>query len=87
MKSRTAITAAGNTLAPALASLKALGYQVSRDPAGQRLYRADNAECSLAAEDPLSLLGLVKLYEVRGADWHPTDAEVSAFLGMEGQDA
>jgi len=87
MQVRTTLTSAGNTLAPALASLKALGYEVSRDTSGQRLYRAENAVCSLSAEDPLLLLGLAKLYEVRGENWHPTDSEVSAFLGMEERDA
>lgn len=84
---RTTITAAGNTLAPALASLKALGYEVSRDVGGLRLYRAESAVCSLSAEDPLLLLGLATLFDLRGENWQPTNAEVDAFVDMEEQDA
>jgi hypothetical protein len=83
MSKRTAITAAGNTLAPAVALLRNMGYSVSRDRSGERFYRAENESCSLTAEDPLLLLGLAKLYEARGASWQPTDEEVSAFLQME----
>lgn len=85
MSERTTIVAAGNTLAPALAVLRGLGYEVTRESAGERSYVAVSRVCRLVAEDPLTLLGLAKLYEVRGNSWKPTDSEVSAFFGLEGE--
>jgi hypothetical protein len=83
MTERTTIVSAGNTLAPALAVLRARGYAVTRESTGDRLYRAENSRCVLLAEDPLQLLGLARLFEERGGQWAPTDAEVEAFLAME----
>lgn len=34
------------------------------------------------AEDPLSLLGLVKLHEVRGDNWKVSDDEIDKYLPM-----
>jgi hypothetical protein len=34
------------------------------------------------AEDPLSLLGLVALFEVRGPNWQAADNEIDAFLSQ-----
>lgn len=87
MKNRVTLAAAGNTLSPALAVLRELGYTVTREASGERLFRAKNANCLLLAEDPLRLLGLVKLYEIRGEQWRPTDSEVDDFLSMDGGDA
>ncbi len=85
MTNRTTISAAGNTLAPALAVVRALGYEVTREPAGLRRYKAVNSRCELFAEDPLQLLGLIQLFESRGASWQPSDAEVSELLVLEAQ--
>jgi hypothetical protein len=82
---RTHLTTASNTLAPALAVLRESGYEVTREATGDRLYRAENAHCVLTAEDPLLLLGLARLHEARGSAWPPTDAEVDAFLALEGE--
>lgn len=85
MTDRISISAAGNTLASALAVARSLGYEITREPTGLRRYRAVNSRCELFAEDPLLLLGLIQLFESRGASWHPSDAEVSAFLALEEQ--
>lgn len=85
MNERITISAAGNTLAPALAVARSLGYEVSRELTGLLRYKAVNSRCELLAEDPLLLLGLIQLFESRGASWHPNDDEVAAFLAMEGQ--
>ena len=79
----TRILSAGNTLAPALAVLKELGFVVSREGDGQAMYVARRKDCVLGAEDPLSLLGLAKLYEARGSAWQPSESEVSEFLLLE----
>jgi hypothetical protein len=87
MNRRITLAAAGNTLAPALAVLRELGYAVSRHESEERLLRAENQTCVFLADDPLLLLGLVKLYEVRGEKWRPSDAEVDDLLGLGGDDA
>ena len=77
------IAAAGNTLAPALAALQALGYVVS--VVNDSILRAESAEAVFLAEDPLQLLGLIKMHEVRGNNWQPSDAEVDAWLAFDTQ--
>lgn len=64
----------------ALACLQALGLAVS---VGDGLWRAESERLVVVAEDPLLLLGLVKLHELRGARWRPSDAEVDAFLALD----
>jgi hypothetical protein len=83
MTNRIRLTAAGNTLAPALSILRKLGYTVTREASGERLYRAENETCVFFADDPLTLLGLVKIYEVRGTHWQPSDEEVQRLLLLE----
>lgn len=83
MSAITTIVAAGNTLAPSLAEVRALGYEVSRGTDCGGAYVAEGQNSRLVADDPLGLLGLVKLYECRGKDWQPTDDEVSVFLALE----
>ena len=80
MNERIHLSAAGNTLAPALAVLRRMGYVVSRDGDG---YRAERAARQLLADDPLALLGLAALLDERGASWQPTDEEVDALLKLE----
>lgn len=79
----TTIIAAGNTMAPALAVLSEIGFEVKKQFGVDGLYEAERKGCRLVAEDPLTLLGLAKLYEIRGAGWMPTDAEVSEFLQID----
>ncbi|MRW92021.1 hypothetical protein GJ699_18670 [Duganella sp. FT80W] len=83
MVSRTQITAAGNTLAPALSILRKLGYTVTRETSNERLYVAENSISVFRADDPLTLLGLVKIYEIRGIEWQPNDEEVNSLLLLE----
>jgi hypothetical protein len=83
------VTNAGNTLAPSYALLRQLGFQVThlRDANGEPTgwVRAENQYCVLTAEDPVLLLGLIKLIECRGAGWRPTGAEVDDFLGFQAE--
>jgi hypothetical protein len=82
MNDQVVIAAAGNVLPAALESLRALGYSVSVTESGG-LCKAQKGNVSLIAEEPLMLLGLVKLYEVRGAQWHPSEEEQNRFLSFE----
>jgi hypothetical protein len=82
MNNTTRIVAAGNTLAPALAEVVAAGYKVIR-PEACTEWQATRGEVVLIADDPLMLLGLVRLYEARGENWPPSDQEVEAFLALD----
>jgi hypothetical protein len=83
MREKVVIATAGNVLVPAYLALGTKGYRVTRvvdkrQPA--ETWRAVKAGEEFIAEDPLSLLGLVALYEARGAGWQAEDAEIDAFL-------
>jgi hypothetical protein len=72
------IAAAGNTVVPALLALERLGFTVSIERSGDvEEVSATRGGESYLAEDPVAVLGLVKLIEVRGWDWRPTDAELA----------
>ncbi len=83
MPRKVAIATAGNVLVPAYLALQAKGYRVSRFTPGrgrEEAWRAAKAGEEFTAEDPLSLLGLVALYETRGARWQATDEEIDGFF-------
>jgi len=71
------ITTAGNTVVPALLTLEALGFDVhiERTSSGDQCTATRNEETYVAA-DPVEVLGLVRLVEVRGWDWSATDEEI-----------
>jgi len=80
------VMALANTLAPAHAELRKLGFSVTRQPALgslRSILRAERPGLVLEADDTLQLLGLATLVERRGEKWRPTDCEVDAFLGLE----
>jgi hypothetical protein len=82
MSEPTVIASAGNTIPAALACLRASGFAVTVSGNG-RLWNAESANLKLIAEDPLTLLGLAKLYESRGAMWAPSDDEVQQHLELD----
>jgi hypothetical protein len=79
------IATAGNTVVPALLALESLGFvvTVTRDGPGET-FRATRGEESYRADDPVAVLGLVKLVEVRGSDWKASDAEIVEMLRRHG---
>lgn len=81
MSNQTVIASAGNVMPAAFAALRALGYAVALTSNG-RLCKAENGSLTLIAEDPVLLLGLAKLQEVRGNEWQATEAEVEAYLSF-----
>jgi hypothetical protein len=87
MSDKLHIVTAGNVLAPAFALLQSLGYRVTHVTSanGKRstFLQAENDHFRLIAEDPIYLLGLVKLAECRGASWAPTTEEVETFLRFD----
>jgi hypothetical protein len=83
MRRKVTIATAGNVLVPAYLALRHKGYRVTRVvPARGKseTWRATKAGEEFIAEDTLSLLGLVALYEARGATWQAEDAEIDAFF-------
>jgi hypothetical protein len=71
------ITTTGNTVAPSLLALEALGFtvHVAQSSAGDRC-RATRHRETYEAADPVEVLGLVRLVELRGWDWQTTDDEL-----------
>lgn len=67
---------AGNTTVPAILALRALGYTVERQ--GPR-FSATAHRARFAADDPVAVLGLVKLAEQR-RPWRATDAEIDEVM-------
>ena len=68
---------AGNTVVPAILAIESLGYVVAAADDRVTAHR-DGDEFS--AEDPVALLGLIRLVELRSWDWHATDAQIDQTL-------
>jgi hypothetical protein len=75
------IAAAANTVVPALLALESLGYTVVAD--GSLIVATVGYE-RYAAEDPVTVLGLVKLIESRSWNWRASDGEIAAVLARFG---
>lgn len=73
----TTISQAGNTVVPAILALEAKGMTVE---VGDSLVVARSDLGTFTADDPVAVLGLVALVEVRGADWRASDAEIDLTL-------
>jgi len=75
------ISTGGNTVIPALLILEKLGFVIRIEAAeGDERVRATRGDETYLADDPVALLGLVKLIEERGWEWQPDDAEISAAI-------
>jgi len=72
------ITSAGNTVVPALLALEGMGFTVSVDRfAGRDLFSANRGDETFSGEDPVTVLGFVKLVEARGWTWRGSDADLA----------
>ncbi len=77
------LAAAGNTVIPAIQVLKKLGYTVSTTwEGGNQLFVAGRDNNTFIGGDPVMVLGLIKLYEVKGENWRVSDAELET-IGRE----
>ncbi len=72
------IAAAGNTVVPSILALEAAGFQVEQT--GEDLLQAISPTGRYIADDPLQLLGLIKLIEVRGWSWQAADSQIDSVL-------
>ena len=73
------ITTAGNIVIPAIKLIKELGFQLKVEDG---FFSASKGDDTFMAEDPLCLLGLIKLIEVKGENWHVSDDEIES-IGRE----
>ena len=69
------IAQAGNTVVPAILALEEMGMVID--------VRADHVIATspavqFIADDPVAVLGLVRLLELRGADWMAKDEDIAA---------
>ena len=71
------ISTAGNVIVPAILAIESMGYSIKWDDKIVVAVKDDDQYC---ADDPLSLLGLIKLVETRSWEWGATDAEIEATL-------
>lgn len=76
----------GTTVVPAILALESLGFQVTFDAQSGEC-RATRGDEAYSGEDPVWVLGLVKLAELRGRDWAASDDEIGATLRRFGWDA
>lgn len=83
MANNLRISSAGNTQAPALAVLNAMGFVVAKCRTEAPLLVATSEEFEVVAEDPIQLLGLATLLKSRGSNWGPTDGEINELLCLE----
>jgi hypothetical protein len=71
------IAAAGNTVVPALLVLENLGFDVAvRSSSLGQTVVAVRGEEQYQGDDPVAVLGLIKLIEVRSWEWLPADSEI-----------
>jgi len=75
------ISTAGNTVVPAILALEELGFVISVEHVGgQDLFRAVRGDETYLADDPVGVLGLVKLVETRGWQWDAADPDLERVM-------
>jgi hypothetical protein len=75
------IVACGNTVVPALLSLEQLGFNVIvQDHSRGQTVIARRGDEEYSADDPVTVLGLIKLVEARSWQWKATDAQIEAII-------
>jgi hypothetical protein len=76
-----AIAQAANTVVPAVLAVEALGFEVVSVGDGVRARRDDE---EYVAGDPVALLGLIRIVELRSWAWQATDQEIDQTLNRLG---
>lgn len=71
------IADAANVLVPAYLAICRKGYLVKNE---NGYMTAELGDRRFLAEDPLRLLGLIALAEIRGAAWQASDEEIDDYL-------
>ena len=84
------IASAANVEIPAILVLESMGLTVKSRVVNadqEMIWEATGDGNEYVAEDPLSVLGLVKLIEVCGEDWSVSDVEIDKYMPMIEGDA
>jgi hypothetical protein len=69
--------AAGNVVIPAILTLKQLGYTIeTSEESDDQVFIAKKNGYSFYADDPITVLGLIKIFETRGEEWMASDEEI-----------
>ncbi|SDY28062.1 hypothetical protein SAMN04487939_101614 [Lysobacter sp. yr284] len=74
------VAMAGNVLAPASAAIQQLGYALERHPDWPGWLVARKGEDAFQAENPVELLGLIAMVQLRGDRWEANDRELADYL-------
>ena len=77
------LAAAGNVVIPAILTLKQLGYtvEIGAESDNQAII-AKKDGYSFYANDPITVLGLIKIFETRGEEWMASGEEIES-VGRE----
>jgi len=84
------IVSTGSAEVPAILALESMGLAVTSrviNTQQDMIWEAKGDGNEYAAEDPIALLGLVKLLEMRGENWRASDAEIDKHLPILEGDA
>lgn len=79
------IISAANVEVPAILAIESLGFTIDAriiSTEHEMVWTATGNGDEYVAEDPLSLLGLVKLLEVCGDNWQASDDDIAKYLPM-----
>ena len=75
------IAVAGNTVVPAILAIEKLGFIVSLATVDNReVVSATRGDESYTADDPVAVLGLIKLVELRSWRWQAGDADLERVM-------
>jgi hypothetical protein len=74
------ILLAPNTVVPALLVLERESFSITFREGRVKGWKAVRDDEEYTAEDPIQLLGLLKLVEARGWDWNASAAEIKAAI-------
>jgi hypothetical protein len=78
------IVNAANTLIPAFLALQTKGYRVwwerGQAAADNETWYAEGPLGRFVADDPVELLGLVAMRELRGSNWKADDEQIDNFM-------
>jgi hypothetical protein len=73
------LDASGNTVVPAILLIRQMGYTFTWDKKKGYCHASKNGD-TFGAEDPLFILGLIKLFEMKGENWKATDGEIEEIM-------
>jgi hypothetical protein len=73
------LSAAGNTVIPAILLIREIGYTLTIDKE-KSCFLAEKDGNSFEAEDPTMVLGLIKMFEIKGENWKASDSEIEKVL-------